>query len=81
MYTLNFDNVDATIEAWQAAGINVEWDGWALMFLTPDRSAERNQYGTYQSGQWGYTSRVEPNSNGSWVVPAKFTKGLLGAAV
>lgn len=55
---------------------NVWWEGWDLMFWSPDSSgrAWTNRRAGFRHGRWGYLTRVPVNSEGKWEVPAKYVR-------
>ena len=47
---------------------SVRWDGWKMVFHTPDQTAMRNPNGRYHNGRWGLEKVVEPNSEGIYLI-------------
>lgn len=72
MITLKYRNVDSFVERQQAAGIDVRWDGWDMVFFKPHRKAHRSKNGHYRNGQWGFEERVSPNLYGKWKVKEEY---------
>lgn len=72
MITLKYRNVDSFVERQQAAGNDVRWDGWDMVFFKPHRKAHRSKNGRYRNGLWGFEERVSPNRYGKWKVKEEY---------
>jgi hypothetical protein len=75
MIALSLEKVDGFVARLQRKGINVKWEGWTMVFLRPHKHARTSQDGRYQNGEWGFEQRVEPNSQGQWLVNHRLVKG------
>lgn len=77
MISLDYDNVDGFVRKHQKRGINVRSEGWDIVFFKPDKRAYRQVKGRYDrtTGEWGFETRVSPNSKGNWMVSPSLTRG------
>lgn len=75
MITLTFNKVDSFVAKLQRKGIQVRWDGWDMVFFKSDRRALRNKSGKRWDSEWGFETRVSPNSQGKWLIPHRLVRG------
>lgn len=75
MIVLNHYKVDNFVAKQQRKGINVRWDGWDMVFFKPDRGALRSAKGRRRGDEWGFETRVSPNTNGVWLVRDHLVRG------
>lgn len=74
--TIDFPAVDDFVEKQQAAGSNVWWDGWTMVFFIPHSKAYSDKNGCFNGGRWGFSYRVAPNNDGEWRVPLRHVKSV-----
>ena len=76
MLTLGYKKAHKFVTEQQALGNNVKWDGWTMVFFTPnpgalysvDSEGRPNGVWSREAGTYGFESRVEPNEKGHWEI-------------
>jgi hypothetical protein len=48
--------------------LDMEWDGWDLVFYTPNSMASMNKNGAFRNGEWVMKNRIAVNERGTYVV-------------
>lgn len=76
MIALTVDKVDGFVAKMQRKGIKVKWDGWDIVFFSPDRTAARDPKGRRNGSLWGFETRISPDSQGKWLVNYRLTRGV-----
>lgn len=74
MIALNVNRVDGFVAKLQRKGVNVRWEGWDMVFFKSDRRALRSAKGRRNGGQWGFETRIYPNSKGVWLINPNLTR-------
>lgn len=68
---MNYKNVDKIVERQQSRGIDVRWQGWDLIYFTPDNRALYSKDGHRRvikgKSVWGYETKLIPNEHGNWI--------------
>lgn len=72
---------DEFVEKVASKGVDVRWNGWDMVFHSPDPAAQREPEGRFSriTSQWGIETVVSPNSDGVWLVNYKFSRGTPSA--
>lgn len=55
----------------KAAGNDVRWEGWDIVFHRPADAARNSPQGAFRNGGWGFDNRVVVNSEGKWLIDAR----------
>lgn len=76
MIALTVDKVDGFVAKMQRKGIKVRWEGWDMVFFKADRRAMRNPEGRRNGDEWGFETRISPDSQGKWLVNYRLTRGV-----
>jgi hypothetical protein len=71
MYTVNYKNVDKFVSQQRELGVDVEWDGWTLVFHRPEANAVYTKQGVFHNGEWGYANRFEVNEDGNYYIDSR----------
>jgi hypothetical protein len=50
------------------------WDGYTIVKWTPGSNGYMQKNGMYKNNQWGYSSRYEVNSSGTWELSDKYAR-------
>lgn len=58
----------------RAAGNDVEWDGWDIVFYRPAEHAIHSTEGVWRKDKWAFANRVVVNSEGKWEVDPRNIK-------
>ena len=58
----------------KAAGNDVRWEGWDIVFFRPSEKGEHSPQGAFRGGEWGFDNRVVVNSEGKWIVDPRNIK-------
>lgn len=74
MIALAYDDVDGFVTKQQHKGIDVRWDGWAMVFFQTHKAARRSANGHIRNGVYGFETRVSPNNQGNWIVDSKLVR-------
>lgn len=53
---------------------NISWNGWTLEIFSPNPHGFTNVKGVYRNGRWGMLNSIPVNSDGKWMVPAKYVR-------
>lgn len=69
---LSHETVDQFVQQQTAAGMDVAWDGWALVFFKPNPNGFNDKNGAFKNNQWGVQARVDVDTDGLWKVPVKY---------
>jgi hypothetical protein len=48
--------------------LDMEWDGWDLVFYTPSATASMHKNGAFRKGKWVMKNRIAVNEKGTYVV-------------
>lgn len=77
MINLTLKDAEGFITKHRRKGIDVRWDGWTMVFHTPDPRGYVHRNGVYSriTNQWGFETRVNANTKGNFMVNPKLTKG------
>lgn len=77
MINLTLNNAEGFVRKHARRGVSVKWDGWAMVFFKADRRAYKSPDGRFDraTGEWGFETRVVPNSKGNWMVSPSLTRG------
>lgn len=79
MITLSFYKADNFVARLQRKGVNVRWEGWNMVFFSPDKRARYNNTAARRVGdEWGFETTVSPNAAGMWLVPNRLVRGANG---
>lgn len=74
MLTLkSIDKAESFVAKQQAAGNNVRWEGWDLVFFTPDDQAYYSRNGAFRDGSWGFLNRSAVTTKGEWKIDRRDT--------
>ena len=88
MIVLTHDKADNFVEKQQRLGNDVWWDGWDMVFFSPNpkavyvpnsKDASNPQIirgAAFRNGSYGYLTRVSVGSDGKWRVPNRNAKHL-----
>lgn len=68
MLNLDIKAAHRLVREQKAAGNDVRWDGWDIVFFRPADYAIHSTDGAFRNGQWGFDNRVVVNSEGIWSV-------------
>lgn len=68
-----------TVREQRAAGNDVEWDGWDIVFYRPAVNAVNSKDGIWRKGQWAFANRVKVNSEGIWSVDPRNIRAIRGS--
>ncbi len=58
----------------RAAGNDVRWEGWDMVFFRPADQAIHSKDGAFRNGVWGFDNRVVVNSEGIWSIDPRNVK-------
>jgi hypothetical protein len=73
---LTIEKADGFVAKMQRKGIKVKWDGWDIVFFKPDRLAYEDPAGRRWGNQWGFETRISPNSAGKWLINYRLSRGV-----
>lgn len=62
----------------RAAGNDVEWNGWELVFYRPADNARQSVHGVWRNNQWAFANRVQVNDEGIYKVDGRNLKRTRG---
>jgi hypothetical protein len=52
------------------------WDGYTIVKWSPSNNGYLEKNGMFRNGKWGYSSRYEMKSSGTWEISEKYGKLL-----
>lgn len=62
------DKANGFVTRQQENGNDVRWDGWDIVFFSPNDQAFYSRNGAFRNGAWGYENRATVNNKGEWEV-------------
>lgn len=65
---LDYDQAHAFVDESQRRGKAVFWEQFNIVFFKPNDRAYFAKNGRFHNGQWGFTTVVSPDNNGTWRV-------------
>lgn len=69
MLTLkSLDKAEQFVRRQQELGNDVWWEGWDMLFFSPNDGAFYSRNGAYRNGTWGFLNRATVNAKGEWEV-------------
>jgi len=68
MLNLDIKAAHRLVREQRAAGNDVEWDGWDIVFYRPAEHAMHSTDGAWRKGRYAFANRVGVNSEGIWVI-------------
>lgn len=76
MINLDIKSAHRIVREQRAAGNDVRWDGWTIVFFRPSDKGRHDKNGAFRNGVWGFDNRVEVNSEGIWQVDPRNVKRI-----
>lgn len=74
MLNLDIKAAHKIVREQRAAGNDVEWQGWDIVFYRPAEHAMHSVNGVWRNNQWAFANRVEVNSEGMWSIDPRNIK-------
>lgn len=74
MLNLDIKAAHKLVRDQRAAGNDVRWDGWDIVFFRPAAHAIHSKEGAFRNGEWGFDNRVKVNSEGLWNIDPRNIK-------
>ena len=69
MLTLkSLDKAERFVKRQKDKGNDVRWEGWDIVFWSPNDQAFYSRNGAYRNGAWGFENRAAVNTKGEWEV-------------
>lgn len=68
MLNLDIKAAHRVVREQRAAGNDVRWDGWDMVFFRPAEHAIHSKQGAFRNGVWGFDNRVTVNTDGIWSI-------------
>jgi hypothetical protein len=76
MLNLDIKAAHRLVREQRAAGNDVEWQGWDIVFYRPADHAMHSVDGSFRDGKWAFANRVVVNSEGIWEVDPRNVKRI-----
>lgn len=70
----DFKGAHRMVRKQQAAGNDVKWDGWDIVFYRADPAARTSKHGVWRNGEYAFENRFSVNSEGIWKVDGRNLK-------
>lgn len=74
--SFNISEAHKLVRAERAAGNDVRWDGWDIVFHRPAPHAINSPAGEFRNGGWGFKNRFEVDSEGMWNIEERNLRSL-----
>jgi len=58
----------------RAAGNDVEWQGWDIVFYRPAENARTSKDGAWRNGEYAFANRVTVDESGLWKIDRRNIK-------
>lgn len=69
MLTLkSLDKAERFVTRQQNLGSDVRWEGWDIVFFSPNEGGFYSRNGAYRNGTWGFENRATVNTKGEYEV-------------
>ncbi len=76
MLNLDIKAAHKIVREQRAAGNDVRWEGWDIVFFRPANHAIHSKEGAFRNGVWGFDNRVVVNSEGIWSIDPRNIKRI-----
>ena len=76
MINLDIKSAHRVVREQKAAGVDVEWDGWDIVFYRPAPQAVYSADGVWRNNGWHFANRVTVTTEGIWKVDPRNIKRL-----
>lgn len=54
----------------------LDWDGWNIKVIDPTKDGFCKPNGYYYNGKWSVARTIEPNQEGKYDIPRKYSRNI-----